>query len=108
MINIHMYEVMGVALSIVIVLKVGVDAALIINEWVVSAMNIDEDMIVDELIVLVGDGLIAVMNNSKLLEVGDSVGVTTVRLFDWGVPIIMYNYVHQHIMYHVHVVVSTH
>ena len=45
-------------------------------------MNIDEDMIVDELIVLVGDGLIAVMNNSKLLEVGDSVGVTTVRLFD--------------------------
>ena len=103
-----MYEVMGVALSIVIVLKVGVDAALIINEWVVSAMNIDEDMIVDELIVLVGDRLIAVMNNSKLLEVGDSVGVTTVKLLDWGVPIIMYNYVHQHIMYHVHVVVSTH
>ena len=51
MINIHMYEVMGVALSIVIVLKVG-------------------------------DGLIAVMNNSKLLEVGDSVGVTTVKLLD--------------------------
>ena len=85
-----MYEVMGVALSIVIVLKVGVDAALIINEWVVSAMNIDEgDMIVDELIVLVGDGLIAVMNNSKLLEVGDSVGVMTVKLLDWGVPICM-------------------